>query len=123
VGERLFRDQRIRLSSEFAEFRSGSEFEFRSTFFTLKILDVGRNVSRLGVIVTKKVGNAIIRNKVRRVMREIFRKNLQKQSKNYDYLIIAKGTVVGVSYEKIKSEVLNAASIIYRQMSQSQSAK
>jgi ribonuclease P protein component len=123
VGERLFRDQRIRLSSEFVKFHSRCVFEFRSVLFTLKVLDVGRGVSRLGIIVTKKVGNAVVRNRVRRVVREIFRKNLQKHSKNYDHLLIAKGAIVGVPYGKIEPEVLNAAATIYKKMSQGQSAK
>ncbi|MDR1256004.1 MAG: ribonuclease P protein component [Puniceicoccales bacterium] len=116
MGERFFREQRIRLGDDFAKFHSPEAFEFRSTFFVLKILNTGRSVSRLGVIASKKVGNAVVRSGVRRVMREIFRKKLQKYSKSYDYLIIARRGARHASYGNIEFELLNAAATIYKQM-------
>jgi ribonuclease P protein component len=116
MGERLFRNQRIRLSGEFLRFRSGDAHEVHTPLLILKVLDVNLGVSRLGIIVTKKVGNAATRNSVRRVVREIFRKRLQKLGKNCDYLIIAKRLVAGISHEKVESELLNAASIAHGEM-------
>ncbi|MDR0595721.1 MAG: ribonuclease P protein component [Puniceicoccales bacterium] len=119
MGERLFRSQRICSSTEFAKFRSCDAFWLNSELFTLKILDAGQDISRLGVIVSKKVGNAVVRNRIRRVVREIFRKNLQKRGKSYDYLVIAKQPIRQANYEKIESELLNGATKIYEQMSKS----
>ncbi|MDR0715455.1 MAG: ribonuclease P protein component [Puniceicoccales bacterium] len=121
MGERLFRSQRIRSSAEFAKFRSCDTLWFNSELFTLKILGVGKDISRLGVIVSKKVGNAAVRNWIRRVVREIFRKNLQKRGECYDYLVIAKRLIRQAHYEKIKSELLDGAAKIYEQMSKSYS--
>ncbi|MDR2721130.1 MAG: ribonuclease P protein component [Puniceicoccales bacterium] len=113
MKERLFRNQRIHLSGEFMRFRSSNASEFTGLFFILKVLGSGHGVSRLGMIVTKRVGNAVVRNRVRRVMREIFRRKLQKLVQNCDYLVIAKRMIVDAPHEKIESELLKAASIAH----------
>ena len=46
--------------------------------------------SRLGVTVTKKVGNAATRNKIKRFCREFFRQNQNRMSDTIDINIIAK---------------------------------
>jgi ribonuclease P protein component len=46
--------------------------------------------SRLGITVTKKVGNAATRNRIKRLSREYFRLNRHKIAGNWDINIIAK---------------------------------
>jgi ribonuclease P protein component len=88
-------------------------FEFYGLLFVLKILDASCGVSRLGIIVTKKIGNAVVRNRVRRVIREVFRRKLQKLDQSYDYLVIAKRMIVGVPHRKVELELLNAAETVH----------
>jgi ribonuclease P protein component len=78
------------------------------------MLNDGRSVSRLGIITSKKIGNAVIRNEMRRILRDIFRKKLQKCGGSYDYLVIVKKRS---PYEKIEIELLNAAAILHEQTS------
>jgi RNase P protein component len=56
MGQRFFRNQHIRLRSEFEKFRSRGVAVFLSEMFTLKILDGGLAVDRLGIIASKKIG-------------------------------------------------------------------
>ena len=44
---------------------------------------------RLGISVSKACGNAVLRNRVKRVIRESFRKNQHQIAQPYDYLVIA----------------------------------
>ena len=46
--------------------------------------------SRLGLTVSKKIGNAVIRNKVKRIIREFFRCNRFRFQKPVDISVIAK---------------------------------
>ena len=59
----------------------------------IKVGVVGRgdnNPSRFGIIVSKKVSKkAVLRNRVKRVLREVIRKNLKKIKPGSDILIIA----------------------------------
>ena len=44
---------------------------------------------RLGLTVSKKVGNAVLRNQIRRRLRELFRKNLKVKAFPVDLVIVA----------------------------------
>ena len=55
--------------------------------------------SRLGVTVTKKVGRAVIRNRVKRLVREFFRLNRQFLSGEWDINIIAKHETADITSE------------------------
>jgi len=47
------------------------------------------NLPRLGVSVPKACGNAVVRNRIKRVIRESFRVNQHLISQSMDYLVIA----------------------------------
>jgi ribonuclease P protein component len=52
---------------------------------------------RLGITVSKRVGNAVIRNRIKRFAREYFRLNRQKITDNRDINIIAKKEAANLS--------------------------
>lgn len=59
--------------------------------------------SRLGITITKKFGNAVTRNKVRRRISEIYRLNLYRIKEGYDLVIIPKKNVIDLSNKDLKS--------------------
>jgi ribonuclease P protein component len=65
------------------------------------------NRSRLGVTVTKKVGNAVERNRIKRLVREFFRLNRHSLSGNWDVNIIAKLQSANISVEKAYRSLQN----------------
>ncbi len=50
--------------------------------------------TRLGITTTKKVGNAVRRNRIRRLIREAFRRGRMELPEGIDVVIIAKKTAV-----------------------------
>ncbi len=65
------------------------------------------NIPRLGIIVSKKVGNAVKRNRVKRVVRAFFRLNKALIQK-LDYIFIAKNNIDNISYKQLRDELLRA---------------
>jgi len=65
------------------------------------------NQSRLGVTVTKKVGQAVERNRIKRIVREFFRINRHCLSGKWDINIIAKRQGAGLSSEKAYRSLQN----------------
>jgi ribonuclease P protein component len=55
----------------------------------LLVLENSENNSRLGITVTRKVGNAVARNRLKRITREFFRKSKNEYSVR-DYSVIVK---------------------------------
>jgi ribonuclease P protein component len=50
--------------------------------------------NRLGLSISKKAGNAVTRNKIKRLMREAMRKLLKGLPLNYDFVIVARKSSV-----------------------------
>ena len=60
-----------------------------------------RGHSRLGVSVSTKLGCAVVRNRVRRRIREIFRLNKAKMLPGYDLIVVARVRAVETDYQKL----------------------
>jgi ribonuclease P protein component len=66
------------------------------------------NTNRVGVTVGKKLGHAVVRNRVRRRLREIYRLNAHKLSFGYDIVIVARTRCVGGDFWKMEKAFLSA---------------
>lgn len=64
--------------------------------------------NRLGYTVSVKLGHAVVRNRVRRRLREIYRLNAPQLKQGYDIVIVARGRCVGAEYAKIEKAFLSA---------------
>lgn len=62
--------------------------------------------NRLGITVGGKIGNAVVRNKVRRRIREIYRTNEDKLQPGYDVVIVARTRAVVTSYAALERSFL-----------------
>ena len=60
---------------------------------------------KVGLAVTKKVGHAVVRNKIRRRLREIVRKQLPKLKQNYNIIIVAKENITEAGFEQLCFEL------------------
>ena len=65
-----------------------------------------RGLSRLGVSVSTKLGGAVVRNRVRRRIREIYRLNKPKMVPGYDIIVVARVRAVETGYQKLESTYL-----------------
>lgn len=61
--------------------------------------------TRLGVTVTRKVGGAVVRNRIKRLVREAFRKERHRFEDGFDMVWVAKREAAGVSYAGVVAEM------------------
>lgn len=93
---------RLRNNREFKTvYNKGKNFWNRNLILYKKKNDLKE--TRLGITITKKFGNAVIRNRVRRRINEIYRLNLYRIKDGYDLVIIPKKNVIDISHEELKS--------------------
>jgi len=59
--------------------------------------------------VTKKVGNAVQRNRIKRVVREVFRRNRHLFPPSHDIVFVAKRDADAVGYDALLKELRRAA--------------
>ena len=65
-------------------------------------------VSRLGVTVSSRVGNAVVRNRVKRLVREIFRQCREALVPPIDLVVIAKPGADALTYAQAATEFTRA---------------
>ncbi len=70
----------------------------------------GGKENRLGFTVGTKLGHAVIRNRVRRRLREIYRLNEHKIRSGYDIVIVARVRAVHCRYDQLERQFLSLAS-------------
>ena len=61
-----------------------------------------KGMSRLGVTVSTKLGHAVVRNRVRRRIREIFRLSQGKMKQGYDIIVVARTRAAHADYWELK---------------------
>ena len=66
------------------------------------------NENRLGYTVSTKLGHAVVRNRVRRRLREIYRLNAPSLKSGYDIVIVARSRCVGAEYAAMDAAFLRA---------------
>lgn len=72
---------------------------------------------RLGISASKKIGNAVVRNRMRRLIKEIVRKNEARIIDNVDMVFIVRKGAVQMSFQEMEKSILHVlkkASLIKR---------
>lgn len=64
---------------------------------------------RLGVVTGRKVGNAVQRNRARRLLREAFRRNRFRMQGQVDVVLVARAALLATDWPRVEEELLALA--------------
>ncbi len=97
---------RIRKNTEFRTvYRRGKSFS--NLILVLYINRNGKDINRCGISVSKKVGNSVIRSRVKRLIGESYRLNNEGLKTGYDLVFIARNPSNSKNYKEIESALKN----------------
>jgi ribonuclease P protein component len=106
-NERFPKTARLRKRPEFLKLsRDGSKFQ-SANFVVISNVNEGTE-SRLGITVSGKVGNSVTRNRIKRQVREFFRRRRSELPKATDFLVIARNSAAGLAHDLIVGELERA---------------
>ena len=92
--------RKLSKTSEFKKvFSEGRRIEGKNLIIFISKNDY--NFNRPGIIVKKETGKAVVRNKIKRWLREAFRLINKKLSPGYDIIVLAKNNVRESNYFEI----------------------
>lgn len=98
------KDDRILKRPEFLRLsRCGNKIQNRH--FLIFYAPGRENRTRLGVTITKRVGNAVTRNRLRRLARECFRKGRHRFKGTWDISLIAKTTSADLPAQRVINSI------------------
>lgn len=67
----------------------------------------GNQYNKVGISVSKKVGNSVVRSRIKRLVTEGYRVKLDNLKQGYDFVFIARTNVKDKSYEKVDKAIDN----------------
>jgi ribonuclease P protein component len=106
--------KRLRKQDNFQKVRSLGRSVFYKSFICQYHLFVHDRVvaRRLGVIASRRVGNAVKRNRGKRIIRELFRIHEDKLPLNCDIVVILRSAYERYTYKELESHYLSACDVI-----------
>ncbi|QCX33591.1 ribonuclease P protein component [Caloramator sp. E03] len=100
------KEEKVRKNAHFRYiYRKGKAIN--NDLLVLYIVKNGKNINRVGISVSKKIGKSVVRNRVKRLIRECFRKNKDSIKKGYDFIFIARKKSAMANYYDIYDSVKN----------------
>ena len=101
------REERLCRRREFlAAYERGAKIP--TAYFVLYILKNNLPHPRLGITVSRKIGPSVVRNRIKRQLREIFRKNKSAISPPCDVVVNAKRSAATTASPKIQEDLLRS---------------
>ncbi|MBO5057425.1 MAG: ribonuclease P protein component [Lachnospiraceae bacterium] len=90
-------------------YKKGKSYANKYLIMYIMENNTGRN--RLGISVSKKVGNSVVRHRITRLIRESYRLHENIFNSGLDIVVIARNSASSVSYNEIESALLHLAKL------------
>ncbi len=96
----------LKKNRDFQEvYKHGTSYADR--LLVMYILENGTDANRLGISVSKKVGNSVVRHRVTRLIRESYRLNERFFQRGLDIVVVARVQAKGKVYRDVESALIH----------------
>ena len=96
----------IKKNSEFQQiYRKGSSFANR--LLVMYVTENDGDTNHIGISVSKKVGNSVVRHRITRLIREIFRLNNHRIKAGLNIIVVARGAAKQSDYRHLEGAYMH----------------
>ena len=104
----MIRSESLKKNQDFkVVYQNGTSYANR--LLVMYVLKNGHMENRLGVSVSKKLGNSVVRHRVTRLIRESYRLNERSFRQGLDIVVVARPNAKDKSYQEIESALMHLA--------------
>lgn len=83
------------------------KISYANKYLVMYIMKNGKDRNRLGISVSKKVGNSVVRHRLTRLIRESYRLQEERFTAGYDIVVIARAGAADKKYKEIESALIH----------------
>lgn len=80
---------------------------YANKYLVMYVMENGSDDNKLGISVSKKVGNSVVRHHITRLIRESYRLNRKMFNSGLNIVIIARVNAKNVGYQEMESAMLH----------------
>lgn len=100
------KDERLKNNRDFRKVYNLGK-SYGNKFLVLFLIKNNLSYNRVGFSISKKLGNSVVRNKVKRRIKEAYRLNKNDIKTGYDIILLARVNAKNVGYKEIESALLH----------------
>lgn len=102
----LGRRARIKQGRDFLRVRQAGERAVKGCLIANWLRLPAEARSRLGVVVSKKVGNSVVRSRVKRLLRESYRQHQHELTQPLDLVLVARPSIAGKDFVSVERDLI-----------------
>ena len=100
--------ERLRSNAQFSDVYR-THRSFADDYFVMYVRENGESFNRVGVSVSKKIGNSVVRHRVKRLVKEAFRNSEEMFNSGLDIVFVARSNAASMSYEETLKSLMGLA--------------
>ena len=103
---RLGRASRIKQGRDFARLKQAGQRTVNGCLIANWLRLPGGSTSRLGVVVSRKVGGSVVRSRAKRLLRESFRRHQNDLTEPLDLVLVARPSIADRAFAEVERDFL-----------------
>ena len=100
----------LKSNSDFRRVYRGGK-SYANKYLVMYVLENGTDQNRLGISVSKKVGNSVVRHRITRLVRESYRLHENIFNSGLDIVVVVRNSASNISYHEMESALLHLAKL------------
>lgn len=106
-SERFTKAQRVRRRVEFTRVFDRA-LRTKGRYVTVLVAPNTAGIARLGIVASRKLGDAVRRNRAKRLIREVFRRSMLPVRQGFDVVVIPRRELFDAPYSHFESDLRGA---------------